>query len=291
MRDDEKLTIVYDGGSLELSPSSDYFWKGQSGMGGTTAEIYTADKADRPGSKITGKHVVAKPITVYGQINDKVTDYETAREVLLRSIRAGMEVLLVYECANYTRHCNATVQSAPDPARGIFPEFDIDFFRESPFWREGDGQSRRTTGFNTYEPNLIFPIVIPEEGLQFAVQTAPLLANIVNNGDEELPLTVQFIALAPTSNPSLINVVTRETLTVATDMLEGDAITVETDDDLLTATLLRDGVETNIFNLVQEDAAAWLKLHKGSNYLRAGADNDVYITVLLADDEALYDGV
>lgn len=288
MRDDEKITIVADGGSIELSPSSDYFWVDADGLGGSSADIYTSQKAARPGAKITGKHVIAKPITLYGKINDEVADYADARKMLLRTIRAGIEVTLVYECSDYTRSISGVIQTAPDPRLGIYSDFKITCFCGSPFWR--GGVDKLVTHIASWEPNIIFPITIPEEGLAFAIQSASLLAHIVNDGDEELPLTIVITALAAVDNPSLINVVTQEQMIVETSMIEGDVITIETDDDLMTATLLRDGVETNIFNLVPEDAA-WLKLAVGENYLRAGASNSDYVTIDLLCDDGLYDWV
>ena len=290
MRLDEKLTFVYDGGSIEFSPSSDYFWKDQDGMGGGSADIYTSQKSARPGAKVTGKHLLAKPITIFGQIRESVVDYAAARETLLRSVYAGREGKLVYECASYTRYTPCIVQDAPDPNRGIFAGFEIEFFRASPFWREGDGDARRATGIAVWMDNIEFPLEIPEEGLELTYQAASLLVNIVNTGDYEMPLTIVMRATSAVSNPKLINVLTQEFFYIDYDLEAGDVVTVETDDDLMTVTLLRDGVETNIFNDVPEDAT-WFKLAVGDNYLRADASDTDYVSFELFDDEALYLGV
>lgn len=300
MRQAEKLTVYYDGGSIEFSPSSNYFWKGQEGMGGLTADIYTAQKAARSGVTVMGTHSAHAPITIIGQINEERAVYEVAREALLRALPPERRVKLVYQNELYTRHNYAIVQASPDPDREIFPEFEVDFFCPSPFWREGDGNTRARTGIANWLPNFEFPeagLEITEDGFEFEIRAPSLLQNIVNLGDVELPITIVFTASATVSNPKIINVVTQEYMVVEREMLAGDVITVETDDDLLSAKLNRGGVITNVFNDVP-DAATWLKLHTksaenptGSNYLRATASNDDYISAEIFRDSALYHGV
>jgi len=300
MRQDEKLTIICDGESIELSPSSHYFWKGADGMAGRSADIYTSQGSARPGVKVTGKHLLPAPFTVFGQINKKLVDYDVARETLLRTIKAGRDCKIIYENSLYERYINGVVRTAPDPDRSVFAEFEIEFFAPSPFWRGGDGDARIVTGIANWLPNLEFPedgLEIPEEGIELEYRAPSLLVNFVNTGDEDLPMTIVFTAIATVSNPKIINVLTQEYMVVEREMLAGDVITIETDEDVLTATLNRGGVLTNVFNDVPDDAT-WLKFYaksidnpNGDNYIRAEASNDDYLTTEILCDNMLYNGV
>jgi len=291
MRQDEKIKFVYEGGSIELSPDSVYFWKDQEGMGGQSADIYTTQKTSRPGSRITGDHLLSQSITLIGQINTDIEDdVAQARETLLRATKPLATGKLVYENSLYTRYIPCVVKEAPDPSGDIFPDFEIVFFCASPFWRNGDGESQVATGIAAWQDNIEFPLEIPEEGIEFTYQTASLLAHIVNTGDYELPIRIVITAISAVSNPKLINVLTQEYFYIDYDMLAGDVVTIDTDDDAITATLLRDGIETNIFNDVPEDAT-WLKIPVGDCYLRGDASNTDYVYFMLYYDDMRYQGV
>jgi len=291
MRDDETLTFVPDDGGVsgELSPSSNFFWKDQDGMGALSTDIFT-NTGWRDGATVTGKRRATRTITITGQLRTDLDDYDALRESLLRIFRPGREGKLVYENALYTRYIPCIVQSSPEPSRGIFPEADIEFFCASPFWRGGDGTGKQLAQIASLVNNLVFPFVFVEEGSVFGYRAPSLVTNIINTGDEELPLTIEFDVTAAVSDLKITNIQTQDYLLVEGDFLAGDKVTVETDDDLITATLLRGGVETNIFNQVPEEAT-WLKLAVGDNYLRAEASNDDNVNVSIWFDDMLYTGV
>jgi len=291
MRDDETLTFVPDdgGASGEFSPSSNFFWKDADGMGGLSANIFTSE-GWQDGAKVTGLRRATRTIVVTGQLRTDLGEYDALRESLLRIFRPGRAGKLVYENALYTRYIPCIIQVAPEPARGIFPEFDIEFFCASPFWRGGDGTSKQLSQIASLVNNLVFPFAFVADGSAFGYRAPSLVTNIINTGDEELPLTIEFDITAAVSDLKITNIQTQEYILVEGDFVAGDKITVETDDDLLTATLLSGGVETNIFNYVPEEAT-WLKLAVGDNYLRAEASVDDNVNVSIWYDNMRYTGV
>lgn len=291
MRDDEKITFYPDdgGASCELSPSSNYYWKQEDGMAQLSADIFTTD-GWRDGVTEDGYKRAARNILLTGQMRTDLEEYDVLREALLRICRAGRKGKLVYENALYTRYIPCRIEVSPQPARGIFPEFDIEFFCASPFWRGGDGTAKQLSRIAGLVNNLVFPFTFVSAGVMYGYRAPSLVTNIVNTGDEELPLTIEFEIVAEVSDLKITNIQTQEYILVEGTYATGDKITVETDDDLLTATLLSGGVETNIFNQVPE-AATWLKLAIGDNYLRAEASVDDNVNVSIWYDNMRYTGV
>lgn len=288
MRQAEKITFVSSTGeSVEFSPSSDYFWKDQEGIGGLSGDIFTSESIGRDGVTIKGKKLGAREITIFGQIK---ADYAAARAELLRILKPNQCGRLVYENETITRSIPCVIQAAPDPRPGVYPEFDVEFFCASPFWRGGDGTTQNVASIARWINNLVFPVVFVEEGIVFGYRSPSLVTNLVNTGDKELPLVIEISITAACSDPKITNIQTQEYLLVEGDFLAGDLIQVNTDDDAMTAILIRSGVETNIINSVTEEST-WLRLNVGDNYLRAEASVDDNAEVRLYFDDMRYVGV
>lgn len=290
MRDDERLTFMDGDTSITWSHDSPYWWKDQEGMGGLTANIFTTNKTGGDGVTVTGSRNPERLILIIGQIRAKGDEIAVRREELLRALRPKRTGILIYECSLYTRYIPCTVQSSPEPSRGIFPEFEVEFLCPSPYWRGGDGTKKLTIYISRWVPNIIFPFVFDESGIVCSYRSPSLVTNLENTGDEDLPLSIEFYFGAAASNPKITNIQTQEYLTVEGDFVAGDLVRIETDDDKLTATLIRNGIETNIFNDVPEEAT-WLKFYTGDNYLRAEASDDNNVETTITCDDMWYNGV
>lgn len=85
---------------------------------------------------------------------------------------------------------------------------------------------------------------------------------VLNQGSVKTGLTFELYAKNPITNPKIFNYQTGEFLAINTTMEQGDQITITTGQGNKTITLLRDGVETNIFNLLDKNST-WLQLDIG----------------------------
>lgn len=85
---------------------------------------------------------------------------------------------------------------------------------------------------------------------------------VLNQGSVKTGLTFELYAKNPITNPKIFNYQTGEFLAINTTMEQGDIITITTRQGNKTITLLRDGVETNIFNLLDKNST-WLQLDIG----------------------------
>ena len=82
---------------------------------------------------------------------------------------------------------------------------------------------------------------------------------VLNRGSVETGLTFVLYAKHEIVNPKIFNYQTSEFLAISTTMQTGDQITITTGQGNKTITLLRNGVETNIFNLLNKNST-WLQL-------------------------------
>lgn len=114
---------------------------------------------------------------------------------------------------------------------------------------------------------------------------------IENTGDLECGLIIELYARSAVSNPKIFNYITQDFIGVNYSMQTGDLITIDTRKGEKTATLLRGGVETNIFNYVMKNST-WLQLEaQGSTFVyevTSGVLGDLLVTFKHSN---LYEGV
>lgn len=114
---------------------------------------------------------------------------------------------------------------------------------------------------------------------------------IANDGNVETGLTFELYAKASIKNPKVINYQTAEYFAINIDMQAGDLITVTTGQGNKTITLLRDGEEQNIFNLLDKNST-WLQLDIGGSVfvyeVEEGVITNLVVTIKHYD---LYEGV
>lgn len=120
--------------------------------------------------------------------------------------------------------------------------------------------------------NFSFPLEIPlETGIEMGYRSPSLIVNVINEGQESTGMKISFRASGTLKNPSLVNVNTYEFLKINTIMQPGDVIEISTYMRRKRVTLIRESVETNIFNLL-DISSTFLQLDLGDNLFRYDAD-------------------
>ena len=123
---------------------------------------------------------------------------------------------------------------------------------------------------STAEPQLVFSYISNDLGL-----------TVENEGDVECGMIIELYAREAVSNPKIFNYLTQDYFGLQIDMEQADLITIDTRQGQKSVTLLRDGVETNIFNSVIQ-GSTWLQLEaNGSTFVYevgTGEDADLYVT-------------
>lgn len=124
-------------------------------------------------------------------------------------------------------------------------------------------------------PKFRFPLVIPQnKGILMGLREPSLLATLNNDGDTDTGLLVTFYCTSTVTNPSLLNVDTREFIKINKTMSADEKIIVSTGSGEKYIKGIVSGEEFNYFKYMDFDST-WLQLHTGENTLKYDADENV----------------
>ena len=133
---------------------------------------------------------------------------------------------------------------------------------------------------STAEPQLIMGNIFNELGMV-----------IENGGDVDTGIIIVMYARSPISNPKVFNYITHDFIGVQYDMQTADQITIDTRKGEKSVTLLRGGVETNLFNYLME-GSTWLQLDaSGSTFVHEVGTGDASSLNLTIKHYNLFEGV
>lgn len=114
---------------------------------------------------------------------------------------------------------------------------------------------------------------------------------VENDGDVDTGIILVLYARQAVSNPKVYNYITQDYIGVQYDMLAGDHITIDTRQGEKSVTLLRNGVETNLFNYLME-GSTWLQLDaNGSTFVHEVGTGDASTLNMTIKHYNLYEGV
>lgn len=123
--------------------------------------------------------------------------------------------------------------------------------------------------------------------------------NVYYDGDSENGIMLYIHALGETGDITIYNVTTREHMTISNSKLEiltgngisvGDTITVCTIRGKKSIMLLRNGVETNILNVLDKNSS-WIQLIKGDNIFAYTTERESSALQLRLTYRIIYEGV
>lgn len=124
-------------------------------------------------------------------------------------------------------------------------------------------------------PKFHFPLIIPKnKGILMGLREPSLLATLNNGGDIDTGLLITFSCTSTVTNPSLLNVDTREFIKINKTVSAGEKIIVSTGSGEKYIKGIVSGEESNYFKYMDFDST-WLQLHTGENILKYDADDNV----------------
>lgn len=120
-----------------------------------------------------------------------------------------------------------------------------------------------------------FPLIIPQgKGIILGLRQPDLLATIVNDGDLDTGMVIEFSCNTTVVNPSLLNVGTQEFVKINKTITPGETITVSTVSGNKYVRGYHDGQTENYFKYWDWDST-WLQMYRGVNVLKYDADEGV----------------
>lgn len=121
-------------------------------------------------------------------------------------------------------------------------------------------------------PKFHFPLIIPQnEGIIFGLREPSLLATLQNNGDVDTGMVITFSCTSAVTNPSILNVNTREQIKINKVLAVGEQIVISTGSGEKYIHGIIGGKELNYFQYLDFDSV-WMQLHTGENLLKYDAD-------------------
>ena len=124
-------------------------------------------------------------------------------------------------------------------------------------------------------PKFHFPLIIPrDKGIILGLRQPNLLATIVNDGDIDTGMVIEFSCNTTVVNPSLLHVETQEFIKINKTITPGETITVSTVSGNKYVKGYHDGQTENYFKYWDWDST-WLQMYRGVNVLKYDADSGV----------------
>jgi len=235
------------------------------GLDGLEQEIYSVKGSAQAGVSVSGTSLQERSIELQVSI---ARNHAAYRRALLRAFRpTPAPGTLVFRRGSEEWHISAYVESAPVFADDLIATGTISLVCPAPALLAGSG----VANIAQWVDNIEFPFEIPSAGHDLSYRMPQLIVNAVNDGDMDAETRIELRVNGNATNPSLVNAVTQEHMSFTASLVAGDVLTVCTGYGKKRVTLLRGGVESNAYNMLDADSA-WLTLHPGDNFLRYAAD-------------------
>lgn len=252
------------GEQLQLTQNEDNYKIGSiEGLDPPNASIYLSENigdgaeyvADR-----TGERNIVIPLEIVGNV-------EQNRIKLYNYAKNGKYIKVYFKNRSRNVWCDGRVEN-----------IDVDFFTNpepcqisiicpDPWWKDVE---EAINSINTVKSELHFPFYTVEP-IPFSVYDTIQILNLVNKGDVSSGITIEIFARGTITNPKIYNRETTEYIGLGSEdnpfqLLAGDRIIITTHTNKKRVKLVRNAVETNIFNYLTE----------GSTFLQVGAGDNVF---------------
>ena len=236
-----------------------------SGVDAPDAAISTDSVAGYDGSTVTSASVHKRNIVLSFYI---MGDVDKAKKELYKTFQVKREGVFHYvsdawdvEIPCYTEKCEISPTKRPMIAT-------VSLLCPEPYFRDVQSIEAEIQNVND---NFYFPLVLPEEGIALGIINPGYAANIRNEGDVPLGVTVEFRATGDVVKPKLINTQTLEHLELDATLRVGDVVEICTIEKQKRVTLHRNGVAYNYFNYLT-DGSTFLQLADGDNEFQYTAE-------------------
>jgi len=261
--------IIYEndrGESIEIAYSFPFFFELLTGADGTQANITKTKSMGQDGSTITDVTLADRILRITGSIlGYSKEEVARHRAKLLRVFNPKIKGTMQYEYGDVKRQIRCQIEAAPRFKKKTrdyrAQEFMIDLIAPTPFWFDDSLISKEIV---TWLGGISFPLVLPTT---FAMKGPPII-NIVNKGDVETPVRIEF--MGPATNPKIIKRDTGEYIQVNRELVYGDTLVVTTDFGAKRVEINGE----NVFNWIDLGSSFW-QLDVGDNVIEYSSDDPV----------------
>lgn len=260
-------------------------------------EVATNDGGVYNSARLTTRNIVLEFIFIDGHNGETIEDI---RHKSYKYFPIKKEVTLTIETENRTSEVHGYVESN---AAIVFDKkvgTQISILCSDPYLYSADRPN--ITVFSGIEPMFEFPFCndsIDEPLLEMGSIQNKTEQVITYTGDAEIGVAITIYAIGEASDIAIYNVNTREVMKLDTTKLAaltgsgiiaGDEITINTNSNRKSISLLRDGKKHNILNCLSRDAD-WFRLVKGDNIFAYTAETGSSNLQFRIENRVIYEGV
>ncbi|ACO84556.1 phage tail family protein [Clostridium botulinum] len=271
----KKEKFIYEnekGQQIEFSIWSPFFLQNIDGISGLKNIIYSSKGMRQDGSTCVGSTLDDRNIVIQGAITE---NKELNREKLLSIINPKLKSKLIYTDGNIKKYVECKVETAPVIPKENNPKFQMSFLCNNPYWKDYIDSK---VNIALWKGDFHFPLVIPvNKGITMGHREPSLIVNVLNNGQIETGMIIEFFARGTLKNPSLFNVNTREFIKINKGMVAGEKFIINTNYSKKKILQKLNGVTTDILNYLDivGGGDTFLQLDVGDNLFRYNADSNL----------------
>jgi len=236
------------------------------GAGKVRQTVNTFKAPDQDGAFFISSAMDMRNITLEGSVvTPTIAETYDQRRRFLRVFTPKLQGTLVYR----GRQIQCVVEEAGFTAssRERAPNFFISLLCPSPFFEALD-EIREELAM--WSPLLLFPLEIPDIGLEFGIRQPSQIITVDNIGDVACGCHIVFRALGSVTNPELMSLDTGDVLRLNTVMESGEELHVYTHFAGKKVTRVFGSEESNAFSLL-DTSSVFLQLEPRRNLLRYNA--------------------
>lgn len=246
------------GNKLAFTQNEKYTITAINGLGAPNAVINTADVGQFDGQRFNSSKVSMRNITMNIVISG---DVEANRIALYQIFKAKEWIRFRYRNGLRDVYIDGYIESAPVNLFSQKQEVQVSILCPEPFFKAAE---EIIDDMNLVISLFYFPFSFEESGEAISEYNEVAEKVVLNSGDIENGMTIELKAIGKVVNPKVISSDTLEFFGLNFTMENGDVILVSTEKGNKTVRLIRDGIETNIFNYIMKDIS-WLQLKAGDN--------------------------
>ncbi|GCD13129.1 phage tail family protein [Clostridium tagluense] len=222
-------------------------------------------------------------------LGDNSEDMFRKRQDLYSIFNPKLQGVLTYTNGAGEHEIQCIVQDGPTPKARFEPvqEFLIQLYCHNPFWTNTiESKEEIALWVGDFE----FALELTDEGIEMGHRESNLIVNILNKGDVECGMRIEFTSLATLVNPSILNIYTKEYIKIKRTLVAGDKLVINTEFGNKKVEMVRNGVATNVFNYIDLQTT-FLQLDVGDNLLKYDAEQGIDNLEVVIYHKPLYVGV
>ena len=272
----QKLTFTNARGESVVFSYQPFVLNSVAGLAELESQDYTYDGYNQDGASYLSSVLDSRKVDIQftiiaDNVDNLIKKRRNVNQVFNPKLGAGE---LVYTYRGIERKLICVPSGTPKfevKSRKIYSKGQITLTAYDPYFYD---LSETKVTVATWRSAFKFPLTVPRKGSIMGYKEPSLIVNVINEGDIECGLTIEFMAKGVVKNPSLLNVNTQEYIKVNRTMVAGEKIIVNTGYNNKKIMSELNGESVNIMNYL-DLTSTFLQLEVGDNLFRYDADENL----------------